>query len=626
MKGLLRVALGIAVFASLLVGAASAMAASVIYGSAYTGGASPGPSTLYTISSTTGVATPIGPIGFNGVGALDFGPNGVLYGVGQDTAGNASLLTINTSTGAGTFIGELGLGGTHIQDIAFRPSDGVLFANAIGGNPHRDIYTVDVTTGVATLLGPSGVPVNSSGGDGTAFSSSNVLYDANGIDLRTINQSNGTATFLVGLTYPFTNDRADGMKFDPASGTLFASVAPGTASGFYLATIDIVSGVVTEIGPTVSGLDAIAIRAVGLADQSEPGSIIVYQKFQRGFVTVDAGAPGQSVQPRSLIELGATCPVDDSNCGVDQKVVRVNFHWVCPPQPDTAGAQFANPSGGVCVENDFFVNLTVNGKVWFSPEGGTTSGDLPGQIVPQAPCNRGYLIGFVTNIGRVEGDSTVVFDNSDAPVRFDGLIGDAVMRNTPQDLQAFRAITIQADPGTSEETALTGGGTSGPSSTGIGTLVLDGTFGNYDAVTGQLSGDVRYDSDINPPFADTALIFLTLDVASNQKNTPTYVNLNFYNAQQQAFSEALSFTCWGQINITTIDASLTQEGIGTARGLFITSQAYNPNSTVNANGAVTLLGAVQITEGGTPGPANATRSYTVPVFDNSVPVRTTYFY
>src|SRR5580704_2600607 len=50
---------------------------------------------------------------------------------------------------------------------------------------------------------------------------------------------------------------------------------------------------------------------VNCADPSEPGSIIVYQKFQRGFVTVDAGLPGQSNQPRSLIELGATCPKDD---------------------------------------------------------------------------------------------------------------------------------------------------------------------------------------------------------------------------------------------------------------------------------------------------------------------------
>jgi len=536
----------------------------------------------------------------------------------------------------------------------------------------------------------------------------------------------------------------------------------------------------------------------GLSDPSEPGSIIVYQKFQRGFVTVDAGLPAQSVQPRSLIELGATCPKDDANCGVDNKVVRVNFHWVCPPQPDTAGAQFANPSGGICNENDFFVDVTVNGKVWFSPEGGVTSGDLPGQIVPQAPCGRGYLIGYVTNIGKLvggtpaivpvfdieacyfcannfgglgvidgptflirntgntsltnlvfsadiggatqdsfavgtiaaggsviiepgvsqdggahsgfftflgnaldtsevgpEGDNikfeltglrngqvvdtgiftagqtagpstdgsvahinflggpgnadapcgdcfgpkaiatfnlttpgfTTVFENNDAPIRFDGLIGDAIMRNTPQDLQAFRAVTIQADPNTAEEAPLTGDGSGGPNSTGVGRLVLNGGAGNYDAVTGQLTGDVRYDSDLNPPFADTALILLTLDIAANQVNQPTFVNLNFFNARQQSFSEALSFICWGQINISTIDASLTQEGIGSARGLFQTTQAFNSAQTLatcpdGSVGCVTLLGAVQVTEGPTPGPANATRSYTVPVFDNSLPIPT----
>jgi hypothetical protein len=383
--------------------------------------------------------------------------------------------------------------------------------------------------------------------------------------------------------------------------------------------------VTTESGPSF----------VTCADSSEPGSIIVYQKFQRGFVTADLNQPGQAVEPRSLIELGAVCPkdFDGGDCGVDTIVVRVEFDWICPPQPDTAGAQFASNAGGICVENGFFVQLTVNGKVWFTPEGGTTLGELPGQLVPPAPCGRGYLIGFVTNIGRLVGDNTAVFTSDDRPIRFDGLIGDAIMSNTPQDLQAFRAITIQAHPGTPEGQPLTGGGTVGPASTGIGTLVLDGNLGNYEAVTGQLTGDVRYDSDLNPPFADTALIFLTLDVKSNQVNHPTFVLLNFYNAQQQGFSEALSFTCWGQINVTTIDPALTQEGIGSSRGLFITSQAFNPTDQTKVTcpdgvtpGCVTLLGAVQITRGPIPGPANATRSYTVPVFNNSLPIATTHLY
>jgi hypothetical protein len=328
-------------------------------------------------------------------------------------------------------------------------------------------------------------------------------------------------------------------------------------------------------------MSAIALLAAtatpGLADSSEPGSIIVYQKFQKGFVTVDAGQPTQTVQPRTLIELGATCPVN-MDCGVQDLVVAVEFRWVCPAQPDNAGAQFSD--AGICVENDFLVRLTVNGKVWFSPNGGATSGDLAGQIVPQAPCGRGYLIGSVANVSGQSGPS---------PGRdFQGLIGDAVMRNTPQDLQAFRAVTIQGDTN---------------QFLGVG-----------------LAGDVRFDSDVTAPFADTALIFLTLDVLPNQENQPTFIALNFFNAQQQGFSEAVSFTCWAQINITTIDGSLTQEGIGSARGQFQTYLAYNSGQTAptcpdGSVGCVTLIGAAQVTEGPMPGPANATRSYTVPVFE-----------
>jgi len=361
-----------------------------------------------------------------------------------------------------------------------------------------------------------------------------------------------------------------------------------------------------------------------LADVGKPGSIIVYQKFQTGWVTVDQGQPDQSVQPRSLIELGATCPAT-VDCGVQDMVVRVRLHWVCPPQPDNAGAKFS--SAGICSENDFFVNLTVDGKVWFSPNGGTTSGDMPGQPFPAALCGRGYMLGQVTNLGTPNGSNQAVFTGPDRPIKFDSLIGDAIMRNTPQDLQAFKALTIQGDPTEAQGGAIQ----TQIGSTGVTLLPLDGGTNHYQEVTGQLSGDVRFNSDLTAPFSDTALILMTLDVRSNQLNQPTYVNVDFYNAQQYSFSEALSFTCWGQINIATIDPSLTQEGIGSARGQFQTFQAFNSAQTAitcpdATPGCVTLLGAVQITEGPTPGPANATRSYTVPVFNNSAPIPGTHTY
>jgi hypothetical protein len=381
----------------------------------------------------------------------------------------------------------------------------------------------------------------------------------------------------------------------------------------------------------------------GLADTSEPGSVIVYQKFQQGAVIADAGTGSATIQPRSLIELGAVCP-NDSLCGsTGELVIRVEFHWVVPPQPDNAGVKFA--SSGICQENNWFVNLTLDGKVWFDPDGpvtpldshsggGTVADPLGGvvhgdpnpagltQIVPQAPGVRGYLLGWVVNIGVNVGGGVVWNNPRDTPTKFDGLIGDAVMRNTPQDLQAYKALTIQADPRLGEGELID----TAQNSKGHLVLPFDGLAEDYQEVTGQLSGDVVYNSDLTAPFADTSLILLTLDVASNASNSPTFVNLDFFRPDQTPVSESLAFTCWGQVNLTTIDPSLTREIMG-ERGLVITSQAFNsaqsaktcPDSTA---GCVTMLGLVQVTEGPTPGPANATRSYTVPVFNNSIPIPT----
>lgn len=242
--------IGMAAMAFALV-AAPAFAAPTILGSAF--GGPTGAATLYSISPTTGAANPIGAIGFQRVSSLDFSPAGVLYGIGTDASGTEDLLTINPTTGAGTLVGPLGIA-SPFQDMAFRNSDGALYAYSLG-----NIFTISPTTGAATLLGSTGVGFQE--GDGLAFSPADILYTANQTDLETIDQSTGQATSVVDLTYPVAGSRANGMKFDKATGTLYASVVSGS-DGFqanYLATIDIATGLVSDIGPTVTGLDAIAI-------------------------------------------------------------------------------------------------------------------------------------------------------------------------------------------------------------------------------------------------------------------------------------------------------------------------------------------------------------------------------
>ena len=126
-----------------------ALAQPTIYGSAFSG--SSGAASFYRLDPATGTATLIGPIGYARVGAMDFAPNGTLYAIAQ--VGSVSeggltvdLITINTATGAGTLVGNTGISANVFQDIAFRPSDGKLFAYNSG-----DLYTINPSTGLATF-------------------------------------------------------------------------------------------------------------------------------------------------------------------------------------------------------------------------------------------------------------------------------------------------------------------------------------------------------------------------------------------------------------------------------------------------------------------------------------------
>jgi hypothetical protein len=229
---------------------ASAAPAQTIFGAAFNG---PGSARLYSISPATGAFALIGSIGFGTVSALATTPDGsLLYGVGFDGT-NFVLLTINRFSGAGSAIGPTGVEGPF-QDIAFRPSDGKLF-----GYNGGSIYTINTTTGAATLVGDTG---GFPDGNGLAFSAGNILYTANQLRLDIVNQSTGALTTAVPLNYgsAFGPDesRANGMKFNPSTGTLYASVVNGHPGGpWSLATINISTGVVTRIGATVPGLDAI---------------------------------------------------------------------------------------------------------------------------------------------------------------------------------------------------------------------------------------------------------------------------------------------------------------------------------------------------------------------------------
>ena len=266
----------------------------VLYGSAYSGPT--GPATLYSISPTTGVATPIGPIGFARVGSLDFSPvDGKLYGVGFNGT-SVVLITIDPTTGAGTQVGPLGFtGNAGVYDIAFRPSDGTLFAVSQGLVAQSsaipvNLYTINTGTGLATLVGPLGTTPPGLNGNGLAFLGGVLYYGAGNVGgvsdaaaLFTLNQSTGLATLQTHLTFQGTfgsgsGPRPSGMKFDRLTGLLWAVVITDGPTTSTLASISLVTSVATAAGQTQTGMDAIAVAsapAIGVPTLSRWAELVL---------------------------------------------------------------------------------------------------------------------------------------------------------------------------------------------------------------------------------------------------------------------------------------------------------------------------------------------------------------
>ncbi|MCP4121575.1 MAG: HYR domain-containing protein [Bacteroidetes bacterium] len=111
---------------------------------------------LVTVDVNSGNAIPVGPHGgvlwMNGM-AYDQS-TGIMYGVPGGGPGANDLFTINLATGLATLVGNTGV---NLGSINFGP-DGKLYGGG-GQAPDRgNIFEINTATGVATLIGPTGIP------------------------------------------------------------------------------------------------------------------------------------------------------------------------------------------------------------------------------------------------------------------------------------------------------------------------------------------------------------------------------------------------------------------------------------------------------------------------------------
>jgi len=235
-----------AMAAALFAGAGqSADAGQILYGVT---GASNTASSLYTIDTTTGLATLVGATGFNHVVSIDFDPvSGTLYGIAN--SGNA-LITIDTATGAGTAVATLSPS-FQAPDMSF-DSAGTLYTWS-EASPDR-LNTVNLTTGATTEIGPSGLSTAATGLD---IDSTDTIYLKNfDGSVYTIDAVTGAATFHVLLD---TGDLDNALAFDE-NDVLYSL---SRIAGDLLYTVDLTTGTTAVVGAFgVEKMAALAFRSV----------------------------------------------------------------------------------------------------------------------------------------------------------------------------------------------------------------------------------------------------------------------------------------------------------------------------------------------------------------------------
>jgi hypothetical protein len=322
-----------------------------------------------------------------------------------------------------------------------------------------------------------------------------------------------------------------------------------------------------------------------LNDSEQPGSVLVFHKFVRG-TNLNPNTGG--IEPKTEIEISVTCP-KGTMCAAGT-TVRLRAHWVC------------GSSGPICAESDFDLVTTVKGTLYFNPENVFPANAFVAE--PPPFCDRGYLIVWV-------------IDAFGRPIKYDGLIGDAIIReaDTGQSAGAYNAVPIQA------ASALA---TFAPTDVDFDNkLDFNGT--EYKAVTGRVFGSVRYESFGAAPFTpaqvETTLTLLTLDIRSNDINNPVVVPFNFYNEFETLRSTSTLFFCWTEVRLADLNNGLT-EAFG-RKGLVESGQAFKTAYIgSDATGPVTLLGVVETRERDVT--QNIYRQYSYSLFHDSKPVSTSF--
>lgn len=220
---------------------------------------------LYRVNQRTAEVGLVGNTGQVGYGALEFSPEGVLYGI--VTGSSPSLYRINPDTAETTYVTALSRSFLFEGGLAFGRGK----AYAVNGNnaDNAELLTLDLTTGAVTSVGFMG-PADL---NGLAFRPSDnrlIGLDRGGNRLVTIDPTTATLTTLTTLSKPVGSVGGmtvfEGVGYFNTSGP--KSSIPGSNE---LYSFDLDSGLVTLVG---SYPDTFEEGMSGLAAVPEPGTML----------------------------------------------------------------------------------------------------------------------------------------------------------------------------------------------------------------------------------------------------------------------------------------------------------------------------------------------------------------
>jgi hypothetical protein len=235
---------------------------------------------LITVDQATGAGTVVGtPAGVNGLTGLAFDLSGDLYGTtigGPLGSGNfvSTLIRIDRTTGAriGPAV-PITFGGNPvaITDLAVQPGTDALYGTSFDLTTFiNSIYRIDRATGVAQLVGPTGV-IGASiafGPDGTLYQTS-AEFDAGGAFLQGfLNTLDPDTGAVLSTSNPFTLSHVGGLAVRPTDGAIFAS--GDMRGGIYLLSP---TGTQTLVGFTGVGAPGAIAFSPAQAEVPEPSSL-----------------------------------------------------------------------------------------------------------------------------------------------------------------------------------------------------------------------------------------------------------------------------------------------------------------------------------------------------------------